>query len=501
VEDLLKTTNLTKSYPGVIALSNLNFDVKHGEIHAVCGENGAGKSTLMKILSGAVEPDAGEIVFEGKYIKSNSPQYSRSIGISVIYQEFTLVPSLSVAENIYLGRSLGNKYWFNPKKLINNAKSVLNNIGIDINPEIEVKHLSVAFQQMVEIAKAVSSNVKLLIMDEPTATLTNNEISQLFKLIRILQGQGVSIIYVSHRLDEVFHLSDRITVLRDGTHISTLNTKDTDQKELIRLMVGRTLDNVYVKNIHASSEKILEVSGLTNNKVKDINFFVNRGEIVGFSGLVGSGRTEMARSLFGADKLISGKIQLGDQYLEINSPTDAIQQGIGLIPEDRKAQGLHINHDVGFNVTLPSLKSRFSIGIFVKRKSEKKVVNEFISKLKIKTPSDQQIAKNLSGGNQQKVVISKWLAAQTDVIIFDEPTRGVDVGAKREIYELISMLAAEGKGIIVISSDMPEIIGITNRIYVMYEGKISGCLHGEEVTQENILTLASGQKIVRGDTK
>ncbi|MFQ3549873.1 MAG: sugar ABC transporter ATP-binding protein [Armatimonadota bacterium] len=491
---LLEMKNISKSFPGVRALDNVSFKVAQGEVHALIGENGAGKSTLMKILAGAYSADSGEIILNKRKLHLKSPQQAIEEGISIIYQEFNLVPSLSVAENLFLGREplVKKSNVINYSKLYSDTKKILNEIGLDINPKINVEDLSIAQQQMVEIAKATSRNSKIIAMDEPSATLTEHELERLFELIRKLKNNGVSIIYISHRLEEMFEIADRVTVLRDGLYIDTKNILDTNREEVIKMMVGRELGEAIPKKFAELGKTLLEIKNLSKKGVvENISFNVKAGEIVGLVGLVGAGRTETARLIFGADKKTTGDIFINGEKVNIKSPVDAISKGIGLVNEDRKAQGLVLGMSVKENISLAYLDKLSLLG-FIKASDEKSESAKYVNDLQIKTPSIDQEVQNLSGGNQQKVVLAKWLITNPKILIFDEPTRGIDVGAKTEIYQLMNRLAEAGNAIIMISSELPEVLGMSDRIIVMHEGKIAGELSREEATQEKIMHLATG---------
>ena len=487
---ILETKNVSKEFPGVKALNNVSFNVKKGEIHAIVGENGSGKSTLIKIITGAYQPLSGEIYFENKKIENNNPQQSINNGISTIYQEFNLFYSLTIMENMFYGQEIVKYGLLDKKSMIAKCKSVLSELEIDLSPNYLIKDLSVAYRQLVEIAKAIFRDIKLLIMDEPTAPLTQAEIDVLFKVINKLKDKGVSIIYISHRIEEVFQLSDRVTVLRDGECTKTLQTADTDKKELIKLMIGREISSAYPSRNPIIDEPILRVEGLTNNKIKNITFDLMKKEILGVAGLVGAGRTEMARAIFGADTILKGNIYLNGKRVCIKTPVNAIKNRIGMIPEDRMNQGLILKLSVKFNICYSALASIIK-NFFINNKLEENTSNYFCEKLKIKVHSIHMKTMNLSGGNQQKVVLAKWLATKSDILIFDEPTRGIDVGAKQEIYLLMEKLIEEGKSIIMISSDLPELIGMSNRIIVLRKGELVGELKGTEITQEKVLSLAA----------
>ena len=490
----LQMKGIVKTYPGVRALDNVSFDVGKGEVHALVGENGAGKSTLMKILAGAHSMDSGEILVNGAPVHITTPQKAMDLGISIIYQEFNLVPYLNAAENIFLGREPKGTVpgFIDFKTMYSEAEKVIDQLGVKLNVRSPVNRLSIAQQQMVEIGKATSRNSTIIAMDEPSATLTEHELHALFELIRSLKEKGVSIVYISHRLEEIFEIADRVTVLRDGRLVGTNDVADIDREEIIRMMVGRELKEVIPKVAAEVGKPALTVKNLTRNGViHDINFTVRQGEVLGLAGLVGAGRTELARAIFGADPIDEGEISLNGDVVNIRSPRDAIRLGIGLVTEDRKALGLILGMVVRENVSLANLDALTRLG-FVNRREEKKVAVQYIEDLMIKTPSTEQQVQNLSGGNQQKVVLAKWLFTQSKVLIFDEPTRGIDVGSKVEIYQLMNKLAATGAAIIMISSELPEILGMSDRILVMHEGRIAGELSREDATQEKIMSLATG---------
>ena len=491
---ILELKDIIKEYPGVKALDHMNLSVREGEVHALMGENGAGKSTLIKVISGAIRPNGGTIVYQGKQYESMNPALSKKLKIGVVYQEFNLVPELSVAENIFLGNKLTNGAVINRKIMNQKAKELMDSFGIDIDVTVPVRTLTVAYQQLVEITKTISNNVKVLIMDEPSAPLTNREITALFSIIRKLKSQGVAIIYISHRMEEIFEISDRITVMRDGEYVDTRMTADTMKSELISMMVGRSLDEQYPVVEKEIGETVLEVKNLcTQALLKDISFSLKKGEILGLAGLVGAGRTETARAIFGADPVSAGEIWIGGKKARIHNPKDAIQNGLALIPEDRKKHGVLLDMTIRDNISFIAVKD-ISTAAVISVKKDKNMAQKYIDRLQIKCPSMEQLSKNLSGGNQQKVVLAKSLASDSGIIIFDEPTRGIDVGAKKEIYELINQLAKEGMAIIMISSEMPELLGMSDRIIVMHEGEITGELAKAEADQVKILELASGIK-------
>jgi ribose transport system ATP-binding protein len=485
---VLSLKNITKEYPGVVALNNFSLDFYEGEVHALLGENGAGKSTLIKIISGAITPDAGEIVLRGKVFRNMTPHLSRENGIEVIYQEFNLVDSLSAAENIYLGKRTGR--FVNYSAMEAEAKKLFNQFNVDLDPAANVGSMTTAQRQIVEIAKAISKNVKILIMDEPSAPLTVAEIQCMFDIVRKLKARGVTVIYISHRIDEIFEISDRVTIMRDGNYVATKDAKKTNRNELISLMVGRELKQTYPVRSIVPKDVALEVRNITGNGVKDISFSVKKGEILGIAGLVGAGRTELARVIFGVEKLESGEMLIEGKPVLIKSPSDAIKHGIGLIPEDRKTQGCFLEMSIKWNISFNNIKN-ISKHLIVDRKLEEEAAEKYKDLLNIKTPSILQDVKNLSGGNQQKVVLAKTLAASSKILIFDEPTRGIDVGAKQEIYNLMCDLANQGKAIIMISSDMEELLGMSDRIIVLSEGHLTGEVQKIEFNQDHILDLAS----------
>lgn len=488
---ILSTKNITKRYPGVTALDSVSMDFHRGEVHALLGENGAGKSTLIKIISGAVQPDGGTIEVDGKSFTKLDPLHSKKNGIEVIYQEFNLVDTLSVAENICLGER--NGLFVDRKWMVQRCEDVFAKMGVDIDPESLVRELPTSRQQLVEIAKAVSKNARILIMDEPSAPLSVSEVDKLFEIIRTLKKNGVTIVYISHRMDEIFEIADRVTVMRDGCYIDTLVTKNTERKELVQLMVGREISDSYPLKQCEIKEVVLEIQHLTGNGNKDISFNLHKGEILGLAGLIGAGRTELARMIYGADKFESGDIIVNGKTVKIHLPSDAIKYGIGLIPEDRKQQGVFLEKPIAWNATIANLKN-IAKGLIVDRKKEQLQAEHYISLFSIKTPSIQQLVRNLSGGNQQKVALAKTLATNSDILIFDEPTRGIDVGAKQEIYELMVRLCNEGKAILMITSDMAELLGMSDRIIVLAGGKLSGELKKEEFSQVRVLEYASNLK-------
>lgn len=494
MEKILEMKNISKAFYGVQALNNVDFSVLRGETHILLGENGAGKSTLVKILSGAYHKDAGEIFFDGEQIEISTPLDAQRKGISIIYQEFNLIPGLSVAENIFLGREpvKGNRL-INWRVLNENAKAILDKLHADVSPTALVATLSVAEQQFVEIAKALSFGAKLIIMDEPSATLTPAEIDRLFAVIRDLKRAGVSIIYISHHLDEIFEIGDRVTVLRDGELVATDDIKNVTKDMTIRWMVGRDLTNTYPPRTTTPGEVVLEVQNLSRRgELHDISFHLRRGEILGIAGLVGSGRTELVRALYGADPIDRGEIKLHGRTLAIKTPKESIKNGIGFLPEDRKQEGLVLEQSVKNNVTLANLVKVVKNGI-ISGSAEKAAVDEYVRNLGIRTVNQQVLIKNLSGGNQQKVVLAKWLFTDSDILIFDEPTRGIDVGAKYEIYQLMNRLTEQGKSVIMVSSELPEIIGMSDRVLVLHNGRITGEYTRDQFDQELIMKNAAGE--------
>ena len=489
---ILRVKNICKYYPGVKALEDVSFEVRRGETHAICGENGAGKSTFIKILTGAIEPTAGTIEFEGKEYSRLTPKQSMDLGISVIYQEFSLIPYLTVTENIFYGREIKKGLIRDMSAMEMQARELCKDMGVNIDVRKRVCDLGIAYQQIVEILKAVSRNAEFIIMDEPTAPLTVRETQVFFNIIKRLKEEHVTIIFISHRLEEVFEICDRVSVFCDGRYVVTKDVQEIDRRGLITYMVGRELSDDYPTPRREIGEDILKVRGLTNKNVKDISFHLRKGEILGFGGLVGAGRTELVRAIYGADPILSGEITFRGEAYRPRDPGAALQAGIGLIPEDRKRQGAVLSLPISENVVYSILKRIAPMGV-IHSKDEKEYVDKYIGELNIKTPSPGQLVKNLSGGNQQKVVLAKAMATNCDILIFDEPTRGIDVGAKQEIYALMCQLAEAGKSIIMISSEMPELIGMSDRIYVMSNGEIAGELLPEDYSQIKILEIASSK--------
>jgi ribose transport system ATP-binding protein len=492
---VLEMKDIVKRFPGVLAVNGGQLDLRPGEVHCLVGENGAGKSTLMKILAGAQPMDAGEIRLSGEPVHIYSPHHAQHLGISMIYQEFNLSPYLSVAENIFLGREprIGRTPFIDWSKMHRDARDILGRIRVDLDVRKPVNECSVAQQQMVEIAKALSFNSKVIVMDEPSATLTDHELEALFDLIRGLKEEGIGMIYISHRLEEIFAIGDRVTVMRDGEYIATKAVADVDREYIIRMMVGRELTEEFPKEDFELGEEVVRVEGLTRTGAfEDVSFSLRKGEIVGLTGLVGAGRTEVARAIFGADRIDAGQIYLCNEPVAVRSPQDAIRQGIGLLTEDRKNQGLVLGMTVRENTSLANLKSLVKF-LFVDRVRERAATDTYVKDLQIKTPSIEQAVQNLSGGNQQKVVLAKWLFTESRVLIFDEPTRGIDVGAKVEIYKLMNELVRQGVCILMISSELPEVLGMCDRVLVMHEGRLAGTLNRGEASQEAIMRLATGE--------
>lgn len=493
---ILKMKRISKSFPGVKALDDVDFNVYENEVMALIGENGAGKSTLMKILSGVYEKDKGEIFLDDESIEVISPKDASEKGIAIIHQELNLVPYLTVYENIFLGREIKSKLGVLDKRsMIKETEDILNRLKVNIRPTDIVNTLSIAEKQMVEIAKALSLNAKIIIMDEPTDTLTDQEVNSLFGIIHELKNQGKGLVYISHRLSEIFEVCDRATVLRDGQLIDEKGIDETDESEIIQLMVGRTLNEQFPYIKVDYDEEVLQVDNLTNQYINNLSFTVKKGEILGISGLVGAGRTELAKTLYGYYKKDSGDIRLNGKKLNIDSPNEALAEGIVYVSEDRKTDGLILGMDVTSNITISSLE-KFKTPFGLNKRKEEEVAGEYRERINIVTPSLKQRVKYLSGGNQQKVAIAKSLLTDPQVLILDEPTRGVDVGAKREIYDLLNEIKKNGRAIIMISSEMPEILGMSDRILVMHEGEVKGILTREEATQEKIMNY-----IMKGESK
>jgi len=491
MDELLRVENVSKAFPGVQALDKVSLDIRPGEVVGLIGENGAGKSTLIKILAGVHHPDSGRIYFGGDEVTIPNPQTSQNLGISVIFQELNLLPNLSVVENIFVGRehrSFG--VFLDRRKTQQRGLELMHDAGLTCDPWLNVDTLSLSRRQMVEVAKALSINAKLIVMDEPTSSLTEQEVKTLFSIVDRLRQKNVAVIFVSHKLDEVFHLCDRLHVLRDGKDVGSKVTDETTHDEVIRMMVGRDLGSLFVKQEADIGRPVLEVRNLSSSKgVDDVSFSVRSGEILGFAGLVGSGRTEVMRAVFGIDPRTGGSVLIDGKEVNIRIPSDAIGHGIGFVPEDRQLQGLILEMTVRHNVTLPGLRFVSYRG-FLRNDKEREVTRSFIDQLSIRTPHQEQAVLNLSGGNQQKVVVSKWLAINPRILILDEPTRGIDVGTKKEIHRLMIKLAQRGVAIIMISSELPEVLAMSDRIVVMHEGRKRGELSREEASQERIMETA-----------
>ena len=492
---LVEVRNVDKSFPGVRALHHVSFDLAPGEVHALMGENGAGKSTLMKILAGVYQRDSGDVLVNGHSVDIASPRQAQGLGIGIIHQELNLMNHLTAAQNIFIGREPRKalRFFLDEAKLNADAAALFKQMKVEIAPTATVGDLTVARQQLVEIAKALSFQSKILIMDEPTAALNDAEVAQLFAIIADLKAQGVGIVYITHKMDEVKRIADRVTIMRDGETVATLDAKATPIETIISLMVGRDLADVgRVAPAGAAGDEVLRVTGLNRGKaVRDVSFALRKGEILGFAGLMGAGRTEVARAIFGADKIDSGEIHVRGAPVRIDTPADAVRHGLAYLSEDRKRFGLVTPMNVEENVTMASWPRYVSGGFFMRSSALSEVAGSYVEQLRVKTPSIRQETRLLSGGNQQKVVIAKWLARDCDILFFDEPTRGIDVGAKAEIYKLLRALADQGRAIVVISSELPEVMRLSHRILVMCEGRITGELPGDGATQEAIMRLAT----------
>jgi ribose transport system ATP-binding protein len=496
-EPLLRMENITKSFSGVVVLDDVSFEVRPGEVHALIGENGAGKSTLMKIVTGLYEADLGQVFWKGQPVEIKTPHQAHDLGINIVHQELMLVPQLSIGENVFLGRHpVGSGYsrWVRWSDINNQAKSLLEGLGHPLDPKRPVGELSIAEQQLVEIARALAFSAELIIMDEPTSPLSEHETTRLFQTIAQLKARGVSIVYISHRLKEIHQVADRVTVLRDGRHIATRPICETTTDNLVRYMVGREISEQFSESkSRLDCEEALRVEGLTaNGKFSDISFSVRRGEIVGLAGLVGAGRTELVETLFGAAEAESGEVYLDGQLVTINTPMDAVRHRLALVADDRKAKGLVLGGSIRFNVALAAPRKFARYGLFLNSAREKEVAKDLARELHLKTPNVEQHVMYLSGGGQQKVVLAKWLSADSKVFILDEPTRGIDVGSKAEIYDLIRRLAERGVAVLLVSSELEEILNLSDRILVMHRGRISGELSREEATDELIMQMATG---------
>jgi len=497
-EYILSVRNVSKIYGVVTALNHVSMDVKPGEVHALIGENGAGKSTLIKCITGAEVPSAGSFIIDGNAYQSFTPQQSKELGISCIYQEFMLAETLTVAENVFLGNPVNKGLRVDYNKLYSETEKVFKRLNFDIPPKTIVRTLSTAYHQIVEIGKALALNARIVIMDEPTAPLTEDEVKTLFSIIHELKAQGTTIIYISHRLDELFHVADRVTVLRDGNFVTTKDISEVTKDDLIKFMVGRELKETFVPRKMSYGKTALEVKNLKGDWVGPISFSVKEGEIAGLGGLVGAGRTEIARLIFGADPMRGGSVVKDGVSLGRLDPRKAVSNGIGFVTEDRKTQGVILTMTIRHNITLPILR-QISKCLVVDKKKDYAYSQRYGDAMRIRTPSYDLPASSLSGGNQQKVVLSKWMASESKVLILDEPTRGIDVGAKQEIYQLINELAESGIAILLISSEMEEVLGLTDRLYIMFEGQYMGMLEKEDYSQERILAMASGERIDTGE--
>ncbi len=496
-EIILEMKNIDKRFSGVHALKSVNMELREGEVHALMGENGAGKSTLMKVLCGIYKRDGGDVVLFGNPVNFVNIKDSQEAGISIIHQELNMMNHLTVAQNIYIGREPMKGIYIDDKKMEEDAKELFERIGVKIDPSAILGTLTVGKQQMVEIAKAISRNSKILILDEPTAALTQLEVEELFKIMNDLRDKGIGMIYISHRMDEINRISDRITVMRDGEYVGTLITKDTTKDEIVKMMVGRVIygDKKEQSNVSDDAEVVLEVKNLNRGKeIKDVSFKLRKGEILGFSGLMGSGRTEVARAIYGADAFDSGEVYVNGKRVDIKTPEAAVNAGICYLSEDRKRYGLLLDKSVAENSVLSNLDDYINLGWISDSKIEKDARREN-AKLKTKTPSMRQILRNLSGGNQQKVIIARWLLKDSDIFIFDEPTRGIDIGAKSEMYTLMEELASQGKSIIMISSELSEIQRLSDRVVVMCEGRITGEIDIKDATQEKIMAYATMREV------
>jgi len=492
---VLQMKNISKVFPGVTALNDVTINIEKGKVHALIGENGAGKSTLMKILTGLYSADKGEIILRGSKVDINSPRDALTNGISIIHQELNPIPEMTVAENIFVGYEPCYKFLgiVNKKELKRRTNELFKEIGVKLNPDSKLSSLNVAEIQIVEIVKALSYNSEIIIMDEPTSAITEKEVEKLFEIVRKLSSKGKAIIYISHKMDEIFKIADFVTVLRDGNYIGTKSISELNKQLLISLMVGRDIKNIFPKENIKRGDVLFEVRGLNKKKIfNNINFKVHSGEILGIAGLMGAGRTELVEAIFGASKADRGEIIIKGKKITINNPRDAIMNGIALVSEDRKIYGLNLKSSVKDNITLANLDKYCLLKQIINIKEERKIVDKQIKTLDIKTPSRNKIVNTLSGGNQQKVVIAKWLLCNPDILILDEPTRGIDIGTKAEIHKIMSLLAEEGKAIIMISSEMPEILGMSDRVIVLYEGKITGKFRRKELDQEKIMACATG---------
>ena len=499
-ETILSVKQLTKAYGSVTVLDHVDIDFRRGEIHALLGENGAGKSTLCKAIAGAISPSEGEITIDGKTVTKYNPIAAKQAGVGMVYQEFNLIPEMTVFENMFVGKEIRRGGFVNTKEMIRRSEEIFRDMGIKIDCKERIKNLSVAYCQLMEIGKALLENSRILILDEPTAPLTNNEVDILFRVLEKLKKNDIAIIFISHRLEEVFRLCDRLTVLRDGHLIKTVAVAETDSQELIRMMIGRELSQGFPPREtdfdYQNAKTILRVEHLCNKQTHDVSFELKEGEILGIAGLVGAGRTETVRALFGADRDATGDIYIKGKKVKIKTPRDAIGNSIALIPEDRKLQGLMGTLPISTNISIIVIKTLSKLA-FVQRNAERKLIQEKVKLLNVKASSLSNAVFSLSGGNQQKIVLAKWISTDSEIFLFDEPTRGIDVGAKREIYDFLFDLKKAGKSIIVISSEMSEILNLSDRILVMHEGKLQGQMLYQDATQDKILTLASGYELAQ----
>ena len=491
-ESILRMTNISKSFAGVHALRGVQLDLRPGEVHALLGENGAGKSTLVKVITGVHQPDTGEIYLNDQRIHLNDPREATTLGISAIYQELSMFPDLDIAENIFVGRRPTRKGglidW---RKMYHESEELLSSLGVHLNLKTKARNLSIAQQQMVEIARALSVNARILIMDEPTSALTLNEVAELFQIVRRLREKGTAIVFISHRLEELFEIADRVTVLRDGAYVDTRSMDGVTQDDLIRMMVGRTVTDLFPKQDVEAGEVVLRVKNLTRRGAfEDVSFELHKGEILGMAGLIGAGRTEVSQTLFGVTPAHAGTIEIEGQPLRITSPRQAMDYGLALVPEDRQHHGLVPPMDITDNVTLPNLTS-FTRAGWLNKKEAQAAAFQAATQLQVKATTVWQKVRELSGGNQQKIVLAKWLSTHPRILILDEPTRGIDVGTKAEVHRLMSALAAEGIAILMISSELPEVLGMSDRILVMHEGKVTGLFDRSEATQEKIMLAAT----------
>ena len=491
---LLEMKGISKRFPGTLALDEVDFSVYPGEVHVLLGENGAGKSTLVKIISGVLERDEGEMVYEGVSRTFRGVREAQEAGINIIHQELNLLPERSIAQNIFVGREPVLKRLpgvVDKKKMVEDSRKLLIRIGLDLDPNTLVKNLSIAQQQMVEVTKSLSANIKLLIMDEPTSSLTNKEIDKLFEIIARLKSQNIAIVYISHRMDEIKRVGDRVTILRDGRYIDTVDAADLDMNEVIRKMVGRTIEKMYERDYNIPGEEILRTDNLSGLRFRNVNITVRAGEIVSLSGLIGAGRTEIGKAIFGYDPITGGEYYMLGRRVARTIPKRSVERGIAFLPEDRKAEGLHLGMPIRANVVMACLKKVFPNSLLSAR-TERAVASGYREDLRIASPDVEKLVFELSGGNQQKVVVAKWLATKCKLFVFDEPTRGIDVGAKAEIYQLLNNLAKEGCGVLMISSEMNEVVGLSDRVYVMREGEITGELFHDGLSQETIVKYAIG---------